>query len=116
MARQPNSQHHPTSKPNHDLGESVAPEDKIKNMGVRGGTGVISFSGVRANFLRSFSSLLEMRTALEKDGTLGSYYLINERHADDADKRDLLAFGNDLVGILSALSVLDAERRMRIFR
>ena len=116
MARQPNSQHHPTSKPNHDLGESVAPEDKIKNMGVRGGTGVISFSGVRANFLRSFSSLLEMRTALEKDGTLGSYYLINERHADDADKRDLLAFGHDLVGILSALSVLDADRRMRISR
>jgi hypothetical protein len=71
---------------------------------------------VRADFLRSFSSLLEKRTALEKDGTLGSYYLINERHADDADKRDLLACGNDLVGILSALSVLDADQPKRIPR
>jgi hypothetical protein len=62
---------------------------------------------VRADFLRSFSSLLEKRTALEKDGTLGSYYLINERHADDAD---------NLVGILSALSVLDADQPKRIPR
>jgi hypothetical protein len=56
-------------KIHQDRGEPDAPEEKNKKEGVRGGTGVISFSGVRANFLRSFSSLLDMRNALEKDGT-----------------------------------------------
>ena len=71
---------------------------------------------MRAIFLRSFSSLLETRTALEKDGTLGSYYLINERHGDDTDKSNFLAFGNDLLGMLSALPVLEEDRRKGISR
>ena len=74
MGRQLNSRHHPTSNSRNDLWGAGCPEDDIKKEEVRGGTGVISFSGVRAYFLRSISSHLEMRIALEKDGILGSYY------------------------------------------
>jgi hypothetical protein len=71
---------------------------------------------VRANFLKSVSSPLETRIALEKDGISGSYYLTNERDADDTDERDLLACGHDLVGLLPATRILDEDQRRRISR